>query len=103
MEVKSFKDVLNVMDLAIVEVNDKFIGILYLKNIRNYFLVKWESESLKDMLSLPGVLSQINAIIENQFRFTNLQLKDDYIQLTKLILEWYLECHTKPEKQDEDE
>ena len=80
MEVKSFKDVLDIMDLAMVDTNANFHGILKLKNIRNYSLAKWETETVKDMLSLPGMLSQINAMIENQFRFTNLKLKDDYIQ-----------------------
>ena len=95
MEVKSFKNVLDIIDLAIVDNNAKFDGILNLENIRNYLLAKWETETVKDMLSLPGVLSQINAIKENHFRFTNLELKDDYIQLRKLVLEWFIELKIK--------
>ena len=38
MEVKSYKDVLNIIDLAIVDNNAKFLGIANLKIIRNYQL-----------------------------------------------------------------
>ena len=98
MQVKSLKDILNIFDYGIVENNAKFHGVYISENIRIYLL----DEGREDVMSLSAMLSQINAIIENQFRFTNIQLKDDYIQLRKLILEWLLENNTELEDDSTD-
>ena len=56
-----------------------------------------QSDFIEDRIALSNVLSQVNSIIENHYRFAEEDIKSEYNQLRKLILVWLIECSTDPE------
>ena len=98
MEMKSVGDCLNLIGDAIVEKIGKCIGISNLENIHNYLLEIGQSVFIKDRVALSIVLSKINSTIENHYQtIVEEDIKNEYIQLRKLILVWLIECSTEPE------
>ena len=98
---KSVSDCLKIIDDAIVENIGIFIGISILENIHKYLLEKGQTELIEDRIALSNVLSQINSILENHYQFLEEDIKNENIQLRKLILDWLEECNTKPEVDDQ--
>ena len=98
MEVKSVSDCLNIIDLAIVE---NIIGSSDLEDIHKNLLEKGQSEFIEDRVAPSKVLSQLNSMIENCYQFPEEDIKNEYVQLRKLILVWVIECNTKPEVDDQ--
>ena len=71
------------------------IGIL--KSIHKYLVEREVCEFIEDRVAPSKVLSQINSMIENYYRYPEEDIKNVYVQLGKLILVWLIECYTKPE------
>ena len=94
MEMKSISDCLNIIGDVIVE---NIGGISNLEIVHKYLLEKGQSEFIEDRVALSNVLSQINCIIEEYYKFGEEDIKNEYIQLRKLILFWLIECSTEPE------
>ena len=86
MEVKSVTDCLNIIHFAIVE---NIIDSSHLEDIHKNFLEKEENEFIEDTVALSKVLSQINSMIENYYQFPEEHIKNEYVQLIKLILVWF--------------
>ena len=91
---KSVTDCLNIIDFAITE---NIIVSSHLENIHKYFLEKEESEFIEDIVALSEVLSQINSMIENYYQFPEEDIKNEYVELGRLLLVWLIECNSKPE------
>ena len=66
MEVKSIRDCLNIIDNAIIENNG---GISSSGTFHKYLLEEGQNEFIEDWVVLSNVLSQINSIKENNYRF----------------------------------
>ena len=98
MEVKSVSDCLNIIDFAIVENN---IGSSDLEGIHKYLLEKRESDFIEDRVALSKVLSQIISMVENYYQLPEEDIKNEYVQLRKLLLVWLIECNIKPEVDDQ--
>ena len=98
MEVKSDTDCLTIIDFAIVE---NIIFNSHLEDIHEYLLEKEESEIIEDRVALPKVISQTKFMIGNYYQFPEEDIKNEYVQLRKLILVWLEECNTKPEIVDQ--
>ena len=94
MEVKSVSDCLNIFGFAMVE---NIIGNSDLENIHSYLLDKRQSDFIDNRVALSKVLSQINSMIENYYQFPAKDIRNEYVQLRKLLLVWLIECNTKPE------
>ena len=101
MEVKSVSDCLNIFDYALVENSGKYFGILCLENIYKYLLENGQSDFIEYRVALSNVLSQVNSIKKNKYRFAEEDIKSEYIQLRKLFLVWLIECSTKTEVDDQ--
>ena len=71
------------------------IGIL--KSVHKYLVERKVCEFIEDRVALSKVLSQINSMMENYYRFPEEDIKNVYVQLGKLILVWLIECYTKLE------
>ena len=103
MEHKSFKSVLDSLDYTIVDNNSQFLGIENLEIIRNYLLDERDGEyNHVDMFELPYIFPQINYIIENNFKFTDIEIKTEYIKLRKQLIQWFLQCNTQDENGNDD-
>ena len=46
---------------------------------------------------LPYILWQINYKIENNFKFNNDEVKAEYINLRKQLINWFIQCNTQDE------
>ena len=85
MGVKSVSDCLNIIDRAIVE---NIIGSSDLEDVHKYLLEKGQSDFIEDRVALSIVISQINSMMENYYQFPEEYIKNEYVQLRKLILVW---------------
>ena len=99
MEVKSVSDCLNIIDQATIVEN--IIGSSDLEDIHKYLLEKGQSNFIEDRVALSKVLSQIKSMIENYYQFPEEDIKNEYVQLRKLLIVWLMECNTKPEIDDQ--
>ena len=90
MKMKSVRDCLNFIDIASVEKDRRCIGILNLENVHKYLFEKRRTDFIEDRIALSNVLGQINSIIENYYQFPEKDIKNEYIQLKKLILVWLI-------------
>ena len=55
-----------------------------------------------DMFELPYIIEQINYIIENNFKFTNIEIKTEYIKFRKQLVKWSIQCNTQDENGNDD-
>ena len=95
---ESFKNVLDSLDYTIVDNNRNYLGIDNLETIREYLLNKRDDEYKHfAMTTLPCFLWHNNFIIENHFKFTNDEIKVEYIELRKQLINWYFQCNTQDE------
>ena len=94
MEVETIADCLNIIDYFLVEgINT----IRILESIHKFLIEKGQRDFIADRIVLSKVLSQITSMIENKYQFPEADLKNEYVQLRKIILLWLEEGNTKPE------
>ena len=71
--------------------------------IRKYLLYKRDVEyNHVDMFQLPFILQQIIYITENNFKFIDDEIKAEFIQLRKQLINWFVECNTQDENGNDD-
>ena len=96
MTVKSVCDCLNFIDSMILCDIEKHAGIGNLEDIRDMITV-YNDKYIEDMVSMLGVFSQINLIIDIFFLDNEGDIKKHYTTLRKRILAWLQEKNTLPE------
>ena len=64
MTMKSFCDCLNFIDSMILRAIEKDAGIENLEDTRDYMITVYNDKYIEDMVSMLGVLSQINLILD---------------------------------------
>ena len=84
MKTETFKDILSTIDYGIVDNNPKYNGIERLEKIRNFIL-----KNNLDKIPIWHITVHINTMIENLFHESNEKLKEDCVELRKLLLLWY--------------
>ena len=88
---------MNAIDFAIVE-NIRLISIKYLEDIHNRLSEHQKNEYIEKRVALLKVLKQITCIIDNYSSYEDDEsLCNEYLELRKLIVDWLIECNTKPE------
>ena len=48
------------------------------------------------------IFAQINYKIENNFKFTDIEIKTEYIKLGKELIKWFIQCNTEDENGNDD-
>ena len=103
MELKSFKNVLDSLDYTIVDNNSHYLGIENLETIREYLSDKRDGEYKHiEMYMLPYILWHINYKIENNFKLNNDEIKTEYNNLRKQLINWFIQCNTQDENGNDD-
>ena len=80
MIIETFKDIFSIIDYGIIDNN----GIEKLEKVREYIL-----KNNLDKIVICHITDHINIMIENLFHESNEKLKEDCIELRKLLLYWY--------------
>ena len=102
METKTISDCLNIIDRAIVG-NIRLISTEYLGEIHNRLLNVRQNMYIENTVALLNVLKQINCIIDNYSSYEDdEELYNEYVELRKLIIDWLIECNTKPEANNQE-
>ena len=97
METKTISDCLSTIDFAIVE-NVRLLGIKNLEDIHNHLLEFRQTEYIENSVALLKVLKHINCIKDNFSSYEDDEsFYNEYVELRKLIVNWLIECNTKPE------
>ena len=78
---ETFKDIFSSIDYGII---DNTNGIEKLEKVRDYIL-----KNNLDKILIFHITFHINTMIENLFHESNDKLKEDCIELRKLLLYWY--------------
>ena len=81
MIIETFKDIFSTIDYGIIDKNN---GIEKLEKVRDYKL-----KNNLDKILIDHITIHIKTMIENLFHQSNVKLKEDCIELRKLILYWY--------------
>ena len=81
MIIETFKDIFSTIDYGII---DNINGIEKLEKVREYIL-----KNNLDKILVWHITDQINTMIEKLFHESNEKLKEDCIDLRKLLLCWY--------------
>ena len=81
MIIETLKDIFSTIDYRIIDNNN---GIEKFEKVRDYLL-----ENNLDKILICHITNHINNMIENLFHETNEKLKEDCIELRKLLLYWY--------------
>ena len=81
MIIETFKDISSTIDYGIIDNNN---GIEKLEKVRDYTLKK----NLRKIL-IYHIIILIKTRVENFFHESNEKLKEDCIELGKLLLHWY--------------
>ena len=81
MIIETFKDIFSTIDYEIIDNNN---GIEKLEKVRDYIL-----KNNLDKILICHITDQINTMTENLFHESNENLKEDCIELRKLLLYWY--------------
>ena len=97
MEAYSITDCLNFFDNLILLNTEKYVGIGNLEDIRKYVIKVYEGKYIEETVSVLGVLSQINLIIDKIHSDKNSDIKQLYRNLRKRILIWLKESNTNQE------
>ena len=95
---ETFKDILSLIDNGIVDNNPKYKGIERLEKDRNYIL-----KNNLDKNFIWHITNQMNIMIENLFHESNEKLKEDCIELRKLLLHWYDDKNADLDKAQSDD
>ena len=80
MITETFKDILSTIDYGIVDNNPKYNGIERLEKVRNYAL-----KNNLDKTLIWHITDHITPMIEKLFHESNEKLKEDSIELRKLL------------------
>ena len=94
---ETFKDILSTIDYGIVDNNPKHNGIERLEKVRNYIL-----KNNLDKIRIWHITVHINTMIENLFHESNEKLKEDCVELRKLLLHWYGDEYADEDKHQSD-
>ena len=97
MMTETFKDILSTFDYRIVDNKRQYNGIEKLETIRNYIL-----KINLDKIPMWHITVQINTMIENLFHESNEKLKEDCIELRKILLHWYDDKYANVDKDQSD-
>ena len=97
MEIKSVCDRLNFIDSTILCTMERHACIGNLEDIRDYMIGMYNDKNIEDMVSMLGVFSQINLIIDSFYLDNESDNKEQYTTLRKRILAWLQERNTLPE------
>ena len=81
MIIETFKDTFSTIDYRIIDNNN---CIEKLEKVRDYL-----SKKNLDKILICHITNHINTIIESLFHESNEKLKEDCIELRKLLLYWY--------------
>ena len=84
MMTETFEDILSTIDYGIIDNNSKNNGIERLEKIGNYIL-----KNNLDKIPIWHITVHINTKIENLFHGSDEKLKEDCIELRKILLHWY--------------
>ena len=99
MEIKSVSECLNRIDNMIFDKTLKFMIKDDLERMRIHIgLETGGGDFIEEKTVVLPKLSQINYIIERLYYDCEDELDKQYNKLRQLILEWYEEINTKPEK-----
>ena len=55
-----------------------------------------------DMFELPYIIEQFNYIVENNFKFTNIEIETEYFKLRKQLIKCFIHCNTQDENGNDD-
>ena len=94
MTMKSDCDCLNFFDSVILCDIEKHAGIGNLEDIRDYMITIYNDKYVEDMVSMLGVFSQINLMIDRFHLDIESNIKKQYTTLRKRILAWLQEGNT---------
>ena len=81
---ETFRDILSTIDYGLVDGNLKYKGIDRLEQVRDYIL-----KNNHDKNSIWHITDHINTMIENLFHESDGKLKEDCVELRRLLLHWY--------------
>ena len=81
MIIEIFEDIFSTIDYGII---DKINGIEKLEKVRDYIL-----KNTLDKILIRHITNHINIMIENLFQESNEKLKEDCIDLRKILLYWF--------------
>ena len=87
MIIETFKDVFSTIDYGNIDNN---IDIGKLEKVRDYIL-----KNNLDKILIWHITDHINTMIENLFHESNEKLKENCIELRKLLLYWYADQSDK--------
>ena len=97
MEIKSISDCLNfIVSIILCNIQDQ-IAVENLENIRNFMIGMYNDKYVEDMVVMPGLLSQINLIVERFYIDNDNNLKNEYWVLRQHKLARLMENKKKPE------
>ena len=102
MTMKSVCDCLNFIDSKILCDIEKHAGVGNLEDIRECMITIYNDKYIEDTVSILGVFSQINLIIDRFYLDNESDIKKQFASLRKRILAWLQERNTRPEV-DKDE
>ena len=93
----TFKDIFSTNDYGVLDNNTKYNGIERLEKFRNYIL-----KNNLDKIPIWHITIHIKTMIENLFHESNEKLKEDCIELRKLLLHWYDDKYADVDKDQSD-
>ena len=94
---ETFKGILSTVNYEIVDNNPKYNGIERFEKFRNSIL-----KNNLDKIPIWHITVHINNMIENLFHESNEKLKEDCIELRKLLLHWYDDKYADVDKDQSD-
>ena len=95
MTMKSVCDCFNFIDSIIICDIEKYAGVGNLEDIRDYMITIYIDKNIEDMVSMLGVFSQINLILDRFYLDNESVLKQQYTTLRKRILDTSLVTRKK--------
>ena len=94
MTMKSVCDCFNFIDSMILGNMEKNAGVEHLKDIHDFMITIYNDKYIEDMVSILGVFSQINLIIERFHLDNESDIKKQNTTLRKRILALLQEINT---------
>ena len=97
MAIKSVCDYLNFFDSMILCDIEKQAGVGNREDVRDCMITIYNDKYIEDMVSMLGVFSQINLIVDGFYLDNESDIKTHYTTLRKRILAWLKERNTIPD------
>ena len=91
MTMKSVCDCLSFIDNMMLCDIEKHTGVGNLEDIRDFMITIYNDKYVEDRVSMLGVFSQINLIIDTFYLDNESDIKKQYTTLRKRILAWLQE------------